>query len=86
MTDTPAIGHNTEADAASYLRRACNILDEIDTLKEDLSELKKELKAQGIDPKAFALALKEKRKPIDAGLKAKVNAYLEQDGQFQLFA
>ncbi len=82
----PAKAIATNTDVKSYLDRANNILNEIDTLTEDKKELWAEMKSEGIDTKAFAIALKEIRKPMDAALRAKVNVYLEVKGQFILFA
>ncbi len=76
--------HNT--DIKSLLDRANNIENELDTLREDFKELMAEVKDAEIDVKAFKAALKEKRKPVDAAFKAKVNEYLCEAGQFQLFA
>ena len=70
----------------SYLDRAINIMNEQDTLAEDLKELILEAKENGINSKAFSLALKELRKPIDAEVKRLVNVYTEEGGQFKLFA
>ena len=70
----------------SYLDRAINIMNEQDTLAQDLKELKIEAKDNGVDMKAFMGALKEIRKPTEPVLKAKINAYLEEGGQFKLFA
>lgn len=73
-------------DVKNYFSRAETILNEIDTLGEDYKELMKEAKANGIDVKALKLALKEKRKPLDAELKKTINSYLMIDGQYELFA
>lgn len=76
----------TNTDIKNYFNRAENILTEIDTLQEDYKELMAEAKSNGLDVKALKLALKEKRNPIAADLKQKVNYYLEASGQFTLFA
>lgn len=80
------IRHLSNSEIASYQKRYGLILDGQETSKEEMADLKAEMKAAGIDLKAFAIAMKEIRKPIDPGLKAKANEYLEQGGQFQLFA
>lgn len=76
----------SNAKAADYLKRACNIMDEQETLKADFDELKEEAKDNGIDMKAFAVALKEIRKPLDSGMKKNANSYLAEYGQLSLFA
>lgn len=75
----------TNLDIKVYLSRAMNIENELDTLKEDKKELNKEMKENGVDGKAFAIALKELRKPIDKATKDKANEYLEANSQYSLF-
>lgn len=80
----PAVsGHNI--DAKTIISRLCTLLDEQDGLAEDISELKKEAKAGGLDMKALGIAVKQIRKPLDEELKATVNSYIEDSGQMALF-
>lgn len=76
--------HNV--DIKGHLERANNIENELDTLKEDKKALKLERDELGIDPKAFAIALKQMRKPLDAELMVKANSYLHEAEQLPLFA
>lgn len=73
-------------DIKGYLDRAINIETEIDTLKEDRKELNAEMKQNGVDSKAFGIALKQMRKPLDADLMIKANTYLHEAEQLPLFA
>ena len=83
MTKPATQGDNS---VKSYIDRAKNIMDEQDTLAEDMKELWAEAKGNGVDVKAAKAALKEIRKPVDKEFKDKVNSYLEVAGQFVLFA
>ena len=84
MTKPATVGDNS--GVKSYIDRITNILNERDTLTEDLSEMFKEFKNGGGDVKALKAALKELRKPIDSDFKEKVNSYIMVAGQYQLFA
>ncbi len=79
------IGHNSEEKA--LIKRILNVMQEQDTLAEDLKELKAEGKGKGLDMKAIALAVKEHRSPIEKELKTKANIYFrESGGNYDLFA
>lgn len=73
-------------DIKGFLDRASNIENELDTLKEDRKELNAEMKNAGVDSKAFNIALKQMRKPLDAELMIKTNTYLHEAKQLPLFA
>ncbi len=73
-------------DIKGFLDRASNIENELDTLKEDRKELNAEMKNAGVDSKAFNIALKQMRKPLDAELMIKANTYLHEAEQLPLFA
>lgn len=83
MTTPATVGDNS---IKSYIDRAINIMNEQDTLTEDLKELMKEAKNNSIDTKAMKTAIRQIRTPIDSEFKAVVNSYLEVHGQFLLFA
>ena len=84
MTEPAPKDHNVSIK--DYLAHANNIENELDTLKEDKKELNAEMKDNGVDLKAFAVALKQMRKPIEAELMIKVNSYLNDSDQLPLFA
>lgn len=84
MTKPATVGDNS--DAKSIMSRAENIMNEQDTLAEDLKELWEEGKSKGHDIKAMKAAIKAKRKPLDDDFKQKVNYYSEVTGQGRLFA
>lgn len=69
---------NTNIKAAA--QRYENLLDDKDRISEDMKELTKELKANGIDIKALKDAIKIKRKPIDESHEALVLGYLKAIG------
>lgn len=88
MTKPAKIGDNNEASA--YIKRWLNILTEIDTLQEDLKELKEEAKSKGFDKndmKAMALAIKEHRNIPEKEIRAKANTFFcSSGGQYSIFA
>ena len=88
MTKPAAKGHNT--DSANIIKRWLNILNEIDTLQEDLKELKEEAKGKGfgkVEMKAMAIAVKEHRNERNAHLTQTANKFfLESGGQYSIFA
>lgn len=88
MTKLAAEGHNT--DSANIIKRWLNILNEVDTLQEDLKELKEEAKGKGfgkVEMKAMALVIKEHRKPLEVNVKAYANEYFaNSNGQYVIFA
>ena len=81
----PAKQQNMDTDIASLAKRANNIEDELDTLKEDKKELYVEIKAAGISVPEFKAAVKFARKPPDKGFKELVNANLVAMNQMELF-
>ena len=88
MTKPATIGDN--ADAAGIIKRWLNILSEVDTLQEDLKELKEEAKGKGfgkVEMKAMAIAVKEHRSERNAHLTATANKFFaDSGGQYTIFA
>lgn len=88
MTEPAPKEHNN--DVKAIIGRILNVMTEQDTLAEDLKELKEELKAKSLDPKAIKgimLAIKEHRSPIDRAIKESANHYFrESGGNYDLFA
>lgn len=68
------------------LKRAGQLEDDMDAVKAEKKDLAKEIKDEGIKMKEFRAALKEMRKPLDPEFKRTVNLYLEQGGQYAMFA
>lgn len=66
--------------------RVCLILDEIDTLNEDLKAVYAEAKEHEIDIKALKAAIKSKRKEIALDYRKNVNDYLDDLEEPPLFA
>lgn len=62
------VGHNTDAsgDVKSYADRLVRLLEEADTVREDIRELKAEAKDKGIDPKALAIVAKRRSESAEA--------------------
>lgn len=69
---------NTDIKAAAA--RYETLLTEMDTLREDMKELGKELKNNGIDVKALKKAVKIKRTPPDVSHEDTVRVYLSAMG------
>ena len=76
----------SNTDIKALLVRAGKVEDEMDAVKAEKKDLNAEIKASGVDMKAFRAALKEIRKPVDDELKTLTNMYLETAGQYKLFA
>lgn len=69
---------NTDIKKAA--ERYETLLTEMDTLREDMKELGKELKINGIDVKALKKAVKIKRTPPDVSHEEIVHTYLTAIG------
>lgn len=54
-------GGNSAAQLDSYARRMKNLLDQQEELKEDMKELKSEIKGNGFDTKALSEVVKRMR-------------------------
>lgn len=76
----------SNTDVGNFIKRFCTIEDEMDDLKAEKKDLCAEMKAAGINMKAFRAAVKEIRKPMPEEIKITVNLYLQQSGQYSLFA
>lgn len=74
------------SDIKNLLQRASNLEDEMDKIKEEKKDLAVEIKAAGLDAKAFRTALKQYRAPLDPEFAKTVNSYLNESGQGDLFA
>lgn len=76
----------SNTDVKGYFTRFETMLNEQETLADDMKELKTEATGKGIDVKAMLYAVKQKRKPMEKALKEKINFYMNADGQGDLFA
>ncbi len=78
------IGDNTHIK--SIVERMMRLLDDKESIEEDIKELKKEAKGQGFNMKALNLVIKEHRKPIEQEIKITSNLYFKNSGgQYLLF-
>lgn len=83
IEELPTRSVNT--DIKNFIKRAETIEDEMGELKAEKKDLYKEIKAGGINMKAFRAALAIKRKPPEPEFLATVNLYLEAGGQYSIF-
>lgn len=69
----------------NLLQRASNLEDQFDSLREEKKDLTAEIKSSGLDKRAFNVALRQFRQPVDKELTKTVNYYLSESGQGELF-
>lgn len=82
----PAKQIQSTANIKNLLQRASNIEDHFDSLREEKKDLGAQIKASGLDKRAFNVALRQFRQPVDKEFTNTVNCYLNASGQGELFA
>jgi uncharacterized protein (UPF0335 family) len=78
--DTDVVHKISNVDVKSYAKRLEALLDEQESTRLCIKDLKAEAKANGVAPKALADAVRIKRKGVDTDHAMLVEAYLKAIG------